>query len=207
MSSLVIIGAGGHGKVVLDAAIASGIWQDIAFVDDSEPAKVSCLGFPIVGTFAELLSVKEKPQVVVAIGNNQARLAKTKMLLDAGFCVTTVVHPAAIVSPFAQLGAGTVVFAGAVINPDVNIGQAVIVNSQVVIEHDCSLHDGVHISPNAALAGGVSVGSCSWVGIGACVIQQVSIGRDVMIGAGAAVTKSIPDGVTAVGVPAKVIKK
>lgn len=207
MSRLVIVGAGGHGKVVLDAAVCSGRWQQIGFIDDSEPAKTECLGYPVLGTFANLLASQDKPDVVVAIGNNQARLAKATQLLDAGFTLVSVIHPNAIISAFAQIDVGSVVFAGAVVNPGAQLGKAVIVNSQAVIEHDCVLHDGVHISPNAALAGGVTVGRCSWVGIGACVIQQVTIGGDVMIGAGAAVTKSIPDGVTAVGVPAKVIQK
>ena len=90
--------------------------------------------------------------------------------------------------------------------PDVKVGEACIVNSIAVLEHDCVLADAVHISPAASLAGGVIVDEASWIGIGAVVIQLKKIGKNVMVGAGAAVVTDLPDNVTAVGVPASIIK-
>ncbi len=207
MTRLAIVGAGGHGKVVADAAFAAGKWSEIVFFDDSEPAKTDCLGFSVAGRYADLIANTTKPDVVVAIGNNVARLQKVDDLQSHGFNVVTVIHPKAVVSPFAKIGAGTVIFCGAVVNPAACVGRAVIINTQAVVEHDCLLADGVHISPSAALAGAVVIGQCSWIGIGAKVIQQIKIDSDVIVGAGAVVNRNLPNSVTAVGVPVRVLSK
>ncbi len=207
MTKLAIVGAGGHGKVVADAAFATGQWSEIVFFDDSEPAKSDCLGFPVVGRFEQLLAANCKPDVIVAIGNNRARLEKVQLLESLGFEVVTIIHPLAAISPFAKVCAGTVIFSGAIVNPAAHIGKAVIVNTQAVVEHDCAIADGVHISPAAALAGAVVVGARSWIGIGSTIIHQIKIGSDVMVGAGAVVNRDLPDNVTAVGVPVRILDK
>ena len=206
MKTLAILGASGHGKVVADAALSTGLWHEVVFYDDAWPAKTKNGSSDIVGNTQSLFALHHKPEVIVAIGNNKIRLAKQRELLSAGFILATVVHLSAVVSRSAIIKAGTVVMAGAVINADAVVGAACIVNSNAVVEHDCILADGVHISPGAGLAGGVLVGESSWVGIGASVIQLKRIGKNVMVGAGAAVVNDLPDGVTAVGVPAKIIK-
>lgn len=206
MKTLAIVGASGHGKVVAEAALSSGLWGEVIFYDDAWPTKTKNGSSDVVGTTQNLLDMDQKPEVIVAIGNNKIRLAKQQELLSAGFILATVVHHTAAVSNSATIKAGTVVMAGAVINADAVIGAACIVNTNAVVEHDCILADAVHISPGACLAGGVEVGESSWVGIGATVIQLTCIGKNVMVGAGAAVVNDLPDGVTAVGVPAKIIK-
>lgn len=206
MKTLAIIGASGHGKVVADAARNCGSWQKIVFYDDAWPNKTLNGVSAVVGSTACLLKSDDKPDVIVAIGNNKIRFDKQKQLSAAGFVVATVIHPKAIVSESAAIGVGTVVMAGAVVNADAVVGAACIINTNAVIEHDCILADAVHISPGASLAGGVSVGEFSWVGIGASVIQLKVIGKHVMVGANAAVVADLPNGVTAVGVPAKIIK-
>ena len=205
-NTLAILGAGGHGKVVADAALLSGEWVEIFFFDDAYPDKVKNGQWDVTGTSTDLLSGHNQfAGVVVAIGDNKLRLAKTLELQIKGVRVVSIIHPRAVVSPYVSLAPGCVIFAGAVINIDARIGQACIVNTGSVVEHDCQLHDGVHLGPNAALAGRTVVGECSWIGIGAATRQLVTIGSEVVVGAGTVIVKSVPDGVTVVGNPAAIL--
>ena len=189
MKRLIIIGGGGHGSVVADAATVPCV-----FLDKNESLN-NVVGKP--DDFASV--VTEDAGVIVAIGDNKMRLAMLRDLSQ----VATIVHQSAVISSSAIIGDGSVVFAGAVINPNVKIGMGCIVNTGATVDHDCELGDGVHISPGANLGGNVIIGECSWIGIGASVKHVVSIGKNVIVGAGAAVVCDIPDGVTVVGVPAK----
>jgi sugar O-acyltransferase (sialic acid O-acetyltransferase NeuD family) len=203
MKTLLIIGAGGHGKVVADAALSAG-WGEVAFLDDRGAGQVDPLGLPIVGPTHELASYSARfGSAVVAIGNAARRLELQESCERAGFVIATVIHPTAAVSRFAKLGAGSVVFAQGVVNAGASLGRACIVNSGATVDHDCELGDGVHVSPGANLAGNVRIGARTWVGIGACVRQGINIGRDSMIAAGAAVIADVPDSATFMGVPAK----
>jgi sugar O-acyltransferase (sialic acid O-acetyltransferase NeuD family) len=205
MSRLIIIGAGGHGKVVADAATEAG-WREVVFLDSGWPEKGTHAGFPVVGTDRDLARLAgPEDQLVVSIGDGRRREQLCREASDAGIRLATVIHPAATVSKRAQIGAGTVVFAGALVNADARIGMGCIVNTGAIIEHDCELGDGVHVCPGVALAGAVIVGARSWIGIGGCVKQGIRIGADVMVGAGAVVVKDLPDGITAFGVPARVV--
>ena len=208
MSTLAILGASGHGKVVADIALAMGHFTCVVFFDDAWPDKKANGKYEIIGNSDELkaFAKREKASVFVALGNNNIRFLKLKQLVEHGLQIATLVHPSASVSTSAMIGDGSVIMPGAVINADATIGDAAIVNTLSAIEHDCKLGNAVHISPGAALAGGVQVGDFSWIGIGASVVQQIAIGSNVVIGAGAAVVCDVPDNVTAVGVPARVIK-
>lgn len=200
---LAILGASGHGKVVADTALQAG-WQEVVFFDDAWPQLTKNGAWPVVGDSRWLIdTVAEFDGVVVGIGNNRIRLAKTRELLAADAVIPNIVHPNAIVSPMASLGAGCVVFAGAVIQVDSRLGHACIVNTHASVDHDCRLADGVHVCPGTAVAGLVNIGDCSWIGIGASIKQLVQVGRDVTVGAGAAVVTDIADGHTVVGVPAR----
>ena len=205
MTVLSIIGAGGHGKVVADAAIASGEWSQIKFYDDSYPSRQNCLDFSIAGTVEDLISSSDSSAVIVAVGNNLLRINLIHRLKNCGFRIATIVHPSAVISRYAKVGEGSVVFAGAIINANASVGIGCIVNTRAVIEHDCNLDYAVHISPAAALAGGVKVGALTWIGIGAAVIQGIDIGENCIIGAGASVINDIPANLKAVGVPAKIM--
>ena len=200
---LAILGAGGHGKVVADAAMLSGGWSEIVFFDVGYPSKKTNGHWSIKGRDEELLaSLNEFDGVVVAIGNNELRLEKTRRLLDAGANIVSIIHPSAVISSFATIGVGSVVFSGAIVNVDAKVGMACIINSGAVIEHDCHLGGGVHASPNATLSGGSVVGDRSWIGASAVSKQLINIAADVIIGAGSVVVKNIPDGVTVIGNPA-----
>lgn len=206
---LAIVGASGHGKVVAD--IAEQLGYIVNFYDDAYPNKAYIEHWPIHGTCADLIALNNinttvSNDVVVAIGNNEIRQKKIQLLQQYSFNLITLIHPTAVISPYAAIASGTVVFAGSVINAFAEIGVGCIVNTAVVIEHDCTIDNFTHICPNVALAGGVAVGSKSWVGIGSQVKQLITIGDNCLIGAGSTVVKNIPDNVIAFGSPAVVIK-
>lgn len=209
MPELAIVGAGGHGAVVAEAAESQRAWSAIGFYDDHHADTKSVLGHPLHGPVAALyerLLQPAPPQVVVAIGDNALRVSLSKELASRGALLATVVHPSCVLSPSARVGPGSVVLAGAVINARSDVGRACIVNTRASIDHDCTIADGAHIAPGAALAGDVLVGEQAWVGIGASIIQGVTIGRGSIVGAGAAVISDVPDGQVAVGCPARVRK-
>nr|WP_298248833.1 acetyltransferase [uncultured Halomonas sp.] len=202
---LAILGASGHGKVVADTALQAG-WQEVVFFDDAWPQLTEIGAWPVVGDSRALLETANTfDGVIVGIGNNAIRLAKTRELIDARAPIVTIIHPSAVVSPMARLCAGCVVFAGAIVQIDSRLGHACIVNTHASVDHDCVLEDGVHICPGANLAGLVHVGEVSWVGIGASLKQLIRIGRDVVVGAGAAVVEDVADSDAVVGVPARSI--
>lgn len=211
MSDLLILGAGGHAKVVAETALASGFASRVAFLDDRCTASDGCppvLGCPVIGPLAWSLLPDIQAQfdaAVVAIGHSATRLHWIQQLQAVGYSLPAMVHPTAWISPSAQIGMASVVFAQAAVQAQANIGIGAILNTGCSVDHDVQLADGVHICPGARLAGEVLVGLRSWIGIGASVIQQVRIGSDVTVGAGAAVLRDLPDGVTAVGVPARLL--
>lgn len=207
MKRLAILGASGHGKVVADAAIASG-WREILFFDDAWPALEFVGPWPVTGTSADLMkSGDHVDAAIVAIGDNQTRLKKIRQISAMGIPLASIVHPAASVSSHAKIGAGSVVFAGAVVNAFAQLGLGCIINTGATIDHDCDLGDGVHASPGANLGGQVLVGAGTWIGIGACVKHCVTIGSNVVIGAGSAVVGDIDSGMQVVGVPARTVER
>lgn len=202
MKRLAIIGASGHGKVVADCAELCG-WDEVVFFDDAWPQKLRNGAWLVSGDTQSLLErLDEFDGVVVAIGNNSVREAKLNTLSALGAPLPILAHPAAVVSRYAVIGAGSVLFAGAVVNVDCRIGVGAIINTGATVDHDCVLGDAVHISPGAHLAGGGCVGDRSWLGIGSSVRQLVTIGCDVVVGAGAAVVSDVPDACVVTGVPA-----
>src|SRR5690554_2447863 len=203
---LAILGASGHGKVVADAAGFAG-WDDVVFFDDAWPGLTQNGPWPVVGDTAALLKIVDSFEgVVVAIGNNRIRREKQLKLTASGARIVTVIHPAAVISGYADVGVGAVVFANAVINACASVGEGCIVNTGSVVEHDCVLGEFAHVSPNSVLAGGVKVGPLAWVGACASVRQLIAVGEGAVVGMGAVVTKDVPPGVTVVGNPAKVFE-
>lgn len=202
MKRLALLGASGHGKVVADAALAAG-WNAVEFFDDAWPQRQQCGPWPVTGGSASLLArLQDFQGVIVSIGDCAVRWDKHSVLQAAGASFVTVVHPSAVVSCHAMLGAGTVVMAGAIVNIDTNVGQACIINTGATVDHDCRLGDAVHICPGAHLSGSVQVGNGSWVGVGAAVKQGIVIGERVMVGVGAVVVQTVAEGLTVVGNPA-----
>ena len=205
MKKLAILGASGHGKVVADAAECCG-WN-VSFFDDNTSVGEVVNGWPVFGTFQDLLNQLDRFEgAIVGIGNNRVRLEKSEILLANGAPLVSIIHPSATVSRYANIKAGTVVVGGAVVNVDARLGLACIINTGATVDHDCALGDGVHVSPGANLAGEVRIGNGSWVGIGSVVRQQLSIGSNVMIAAGATVVKNVSDNTSVAGTPAKTMR-
>ncbi|MGN7482848.1 acetyltransferase [Priestia megaterium] len=206
MAKLLILGAGGHGKVVSEIAQLMKQWEEIAFLDDREDIS-EVLGIPIVGKLADLSALRsEYEYAFVAIGSNTARLKWTEKLSHHDFKIPTLIHPSSTVSAKSFIEEGTVIMAGAVINPDTKIGRSCIINTASTIDHDCVLQEGVHTSPGVHLGGTVKVGKRTWICIGATIINNINIGCDSVIAAGAVVTKDVLSNVLVAGVPA-VIKE
>uniref|UniRef100_A0A7V3J928 Acetyltransferase n=1 Tax=candidate division CPR3 bacterium TaxID=2268181 RepID=A0A7V3J928_UNCC3 len=206
---ILIFGAGGHGKVVLDILLESGA-DVLGFLDDEE-SKVGqeINGFKVLGGWSYLKNNKfsKLTKIALGIGNNNIREKIFRQAKDLGLSVVSAIHPKAIVSRSVKLGEGVAIMPGAIINSSSVLEDGVVVNTGATVDHDCYLERFCQIWPGAHLAGTVRVGEFSYVGTSASIIQNIKIGKNVIIGAGAAVVSDIPDNVTAVGVPARVIKK
>ncbi len=203
---LYIFGASGHAKVVAEAARRGGEFDLRGFLDDdANKWKQSFCGLPILGGIDALRELPSEVQVALGIGSNRARRDVVHRLVERGARLASVIHPSAVVSEQVEVGAGSLVAPLAVLHPDSVLGRGCIVNTAAVVEHDARIGDWVHLSPNAVLAGNVRVGEGTQIGLGACVLPNTQIGSWSMIGAGAVVIGPIPDSVTAVGVPARVI--
>ncbi|MBN2196537.1 MAG: acetyltransferase [Polyangiaceae bacterium] len=207
MTGVVVYGAGGHGKVVADIAVALGL-PVTGFLDDGKAPGAVVLDSPATGPLTILggsgwLAERPGQSVALGIGDNETRECLAERCVGRGHPLATLVHPSAVVSAFATIGAGSVVMANAVLNPAAVVGRGCIINTAAVIEHDVIVGDFAHVSPNATLAGGAGLGARSHLGSGAVVIPLVQIGARCTIGAGAVVIRAVPNGTKAVGVPAR----
>lgn len=206
MTNLAILGASGHSKVIAEVALSSG-WNSVEFYDDAFPAKTLIDDFSIQGGLQILLDKSNSYDGFhVAIGDNRTRLTILNQLLDLGLPCPNIIAPSSVVSQSVSMGAGISIMANVVVNANTTLGDGVILNTSCSVDHDCTISVGAHISPGANLAGNVAVGICSWVGIGSSVIQNRVIGDGSVIGAGAVVISDIPNNVTAVGIPSKIIR-
>lgn len=209
---LIIIGAGGHARVLAEIAKLSAQYLLIGFTDPEPELKgQKIMNSPVLGT-DEILPELRAQGVETAIigvgsvGHNGTRMSLFEKVLEIGFCPAVLVHPTAVISSAVRMGRGIAVMANAVVNPGAMLGDNVIVNSGVIIEHGCIIGEHVHIASGARLASGVQVGSGSHIGVGASVIQSINIGRGSIIGAGSVVVRDIPDYVVSYGVPARIVK-
>ncbi|MDI9369678.1 MAG: acetyltransferase [Synergistaceae bacterium] len=200
-----IVGAGGHGKVVLSAALALGLEVAGVLDDDTEKLGARVLGVPVIGTPEDVLSSMPHTSAAPGIGDNRTRREVVLRLSPLSIEWIPLVHPAAFVHPSAQVGEGSVVFAGAVIQPDCRIGAHCIVNTGALIDHDCVIGDFCHVAPGCAIAGGVGLGEGAFLGIGAAIIPGVTVGAWATVGAGSTVIRDVPPGATVVGTPARPI--
>lgn len=204
-NKLVIIGAGGHGRVVADCAEQAGNYTDIIFLDDSIAERKQNAHWPIVDTVDNWLNYRQDAEFIVALGNNAIRESIQQQLQAAGVNIATIVHPTAAISKHCQLGKGVVVFANAVVNIASSIADGCIINTGATIDHDCHIGPYCHLSPGVNIAGGVRVERMSWLGIGSSVIEGITIAENSQMGAGAVITQNTKSGFLYLGVPAKAI--
>ncbi len=199
---VIIIGAGGHAKVIADI-IRSNNDDVVGFLDDSFTEEKEFYGSRIIGKSGDYVNYLDDCSFIIAIGNNGVRERISGLFKCAWY---TAIHPSAEVSSSAVIGEGTCVMANAVVNADAKIGAHVIVNTASVVEHDCVIGDYSHIAPKSVVCGATSVGKNVWIGTGSTVVNLISICDNVMLGAGGVVVKSIDEAGTYVGVPARKIK-
>lgn len=203
---IVIVGAGDHAKVVVEALTAQADRFQIVGLVDPNAKTGSVMGFPVLGDDGLLPDLRAGGvnAAVIGVGSNVLRIKLGDMARAMGFELPAIVHPAAWVSPSAQLGAGVSVMARAIVGTLARLEDLVILNSGAIVEHDNRIGAGTHIAPGATLAGAVRVGQRVLLGAGCTVCPYVSIGDDVVVGAGSVVVEDIPSGVTVCGVPARV---
>lgn len=202
MKNVIIIGTGGHAKVLADIVLCSG--DNLLGFLTSDRDKTEFLGYPILGRDTDYKKF-QNCNFIIGIGDNAARAQIAERMQGVDWY--TAVHPSAIVSKFGvSIGEGSAVMANAVVNPLAKIGAHCIVNTTAVVEHDNVIADCAHISVGAKLAGWVKVGKRCFIGVGSCVRDKISIGDDCIIGAGSAVVKHITEPGVYGGVPARKIK-
>lgn len=208
-SDVLIYGAGGHGKVVADVLERQPEYRVAGFLDDNrELWGGEWFGYRVIGGLEAFLEIgPARYLVIAAIGDNRARRQLVTHLDALGCRYARAIHPSAQIARDVSIGPGSMIIARAVINPGTQIGAHVIVNTGAIVEHDCSIGDFVHISPAAAVAGNVTIQAGSHIGMGCSILPGIQIGMDCTIGAGAVVTGNVDIGVTAVGVPARPIKR
>ena len=192
-----LYGASGHAKVVIDILKRSNKMINVILDDNPSIKKIS--GMDVVHKTDMKLTQEE---FIITVGNNKTR----KQIVDRlNKNYGKAIHPKAIIDPTVKIDDGTVIMAGSVINSSTQIGKHCIINTSSSIDHDCNLEDFVHISPNATICGGIQIGEGSHIGAGAIVIPNLKIGKWCTIGAGAVIIKDVPDGVTVVGNPGRVV--
>ena len=205
MKKLVIIGAGGYAKSVLDSVDYYN-YTIQGFIDEISPAKEH-LGYPVLAKSLDDLDDMHQYFYFIAIGNNEKRKIWYDRMVANGLCLVNIVDKSSIVSPHAKIGNGCFIGKLAVVNRKAVIGNDCIINTRALIEHGCHVNDHVNLSTNSVLNGDVEVGDGSFIGSCAVTIGQVKIGNWSTVGAGSVVIHDVGDGVTVAGVPARFIKK
>jgi sugar O-acyltransferase (sialic acid O-acetyltransferase NeuD family) len=205
---ILLIGGGGHCKVVLDMLLSSGEYEIAGIIDIRERFGDRIFGVPVNGSDPDLprffkKGVKHCFISVGSVGDTRLRVKLYDLARKSGFTLPNLVSPHALVSSRALLGEGNFIGPGVTVNAGSKIGNNCILNTGVIVEHDCKIGDFVHLSPGSVLSGGVSIGSHSHIGTGSIVIQGVKIGERTVIGAGSVVTGDIRKGVIAYGNPCK----
>ncbi|GMK48305.1 acetyltransferase [Paenibacillus glycanilyticus] len=205
---LIVVGMGGHGRVLMDIARVSKTYRLAAVLDDRFSGVELRGGLPYgpIATLKHFLADEPGMHVVIGIGDNRTRRAIVEMLSLPESSYAVLVHPAAVVAEDARIGLGAVVMPGAVIGPGAVVGAHAIINSGAVVEHDALVGPFAHVSPNATMAGAASAEEGAHIGSGAVLIPRIRVGSWSVLGAGGVAVRDIPGGKTAVGVPARVVQ-
>ncbi len=206
---IVLLGVGGHARVVLDALRQSGETRSIAALDaDTTRHGSTFFDVPVIGgdDLLEQLARQGARYFVIGFAGTKNHAPRKRVYDHAcslGLEPLSVRHPSAIISSSSHIGLGCQIMAGAIINASAELGENVIVNTAGVVEHDCRVGNHVHIASGACLCGGVRVADLAHVGAGSTILQGISIGYASVVGLGASVITNVADLTTVVGVPAK----
>lgn len=208
---VIIIGAGGHAKVLIDALRLQSV-EILGIVDaDSGKKGSEWMGVPIIGGDEEIL--KYSPQQIRLInGIGSVRISSLRRQIfvsfkNKGYQFGNVIHPSSIIAGDVELSEGVQVMAGAILQSGCKVGDNTIINTSASVDHDCEIGHHVHISPGATLSGGVTIGDNAHIGTGAVIIQCVHVGLHSLVAAGAVVIKNVANEITVVGVPARELMK
>jgi len=210
MKNIIVIGASGHSKVIVDILEKSGKWNILGYID-SFKTESTFFGYPILGTEKDISAISKEKTIfggVISIGDNWTRFQMMEKIKENSpdFKFISAIHPNAILGRGVKVGNGSVIMAGAILNPDSEIGMHSIINTSSIIEHDSKVGDFSTISPNVAIGGNVKVGNFSTIGISATLKHGVEIEDDVVIGANSVVLNNIKKNSMAYGIPAKIIR-
>lgn len=207
---VVILGAGGHGRVVLDILLQAGQHHVLGFLDNNADIHGRRIdGIPVLGSVGDLADLAEQhdcDSVVVAIGDNGARRGLARRVDALGLDLINAIHPSATLANTVTLGRNVVIAAGAVVCAHCQIGNSVILNTGCIIDYQTMIGEGSHICPGVRIAGRVKVEPGTFIGIGATIIPKVTLGCESIVGAGSVVIDDVPALATVVGVPARSIK-
>jgi len=206
---VMIIGAGGHARVVYEILYYDKNIEVVAFVDNvTRGTDEKIMGVPVIGDHSVIDKLRKNGvnSAIIGVGDNDIRVAHFLKLKDMGLEFVKAIHPTVHMSDHAKIGEGTVIVTAAIISAGVEIGKNAIINTGAIIEHEDIVEDHVHIASGVVLAGRVTVCEKAFIGAGSIVKENVTIGRNATIGAGSIVLNDIPENTVAVGVPAKVIK-
>lgn len=209
IDSVLLVGTGGHCRVIIDTLRRIDSEIKIGLVTKERDMSFTLDGVPSLGCDEDLdkLFIQGYKYAFISVGSIKSTSHREKLenkLKTIGYTLPVIVDPTATVSKSAALGAGTFVAAGAIINAGASIGDCCIVNTGAIIEHECEIGSFSHISPAAVLLGGVKVGRSSHVGAKCVIRQGLTVGKESVLGIGSVVTKDIPDGVIAYGVPCEI---
>lgn len=208
-SRLVIIGAGGHARVIISLARLAGKWDIAGVLDRTCPTIAETLSdIPVIGSFDDAAALFNSGihYAALAVGDNDERAALFVRFSAIGYRFPILCHPSALIATDALLGEGTVVCAGAILTTQSQVGRAVIINTGAIIDHETTIGDYVHIAPGCRVAGRVRIDAAVMLGIGSCVRDKIVIGSRAIIGAGSVVVHDIPSAVVAYGNPARVAR-
>jgi len=176
---LLVLGAGGHGKSVAEAALLGGNWSEVIFLDDNWPQASRVLGCEVLGKVDAIEQVASRCHgAIAAVGNNAGREQWIGLIERAGIELVSIFHPRAWVSPSAKVGPGTAVMAGAVVGTAATVGKGVIINANATVDHDAVMEELSHIGVGVQLAGGVRVGQRAWLQAGSSCGYHVVVDAD-----------------------------
>ena len=204
MKKIIIIGSGGHSRVIVDTLEQLGLAihgiVDLNYKDEKE----KIFGYEIIGDISVLESLNPNDyNVVLAIGENNKREEYFLRIENYGFSIASIIHPTAVLSKKVNIGNGVFINAGAIINAGVEIGDNTIINTGSIIEHEVKIKENCHICPGVKIAGRVIIGKNTFVGIGTSIIDYITIDESATIGAGSVIIKNVEKYSKVAGVPGR----
>jgi sugar O-acyltransferase (sialic acid O-acetyltransferase NeuD family) len=197
---IVIIGGGGHGKVIIDAINCCGEFEISGILDPRLPVGSKVLGYPVLGDDEKLKELgfpgKDSERVaaigVGSIGDNSIRAHLHAKAIGLGYCLPTITHPTAIISPFSEIGEGSHFLAGAIVNACATVGENCVINTSSIVEHDCEVGDNVFTGPGVVLCGSVTIGRDVFIGANSCITPGITVGDGAFISAHSLIKRDMP---------------